>query len=259
MTQFPELWNALADHFDERLVRTRPAGGGRQVPYITARTVMNRLDSTLGFENWWDTYERDPAGSDNILCRLSIRLPDGQVLTKCDVGSPGSTGDEGEDDKGAVSDALKRAAVKFGVGRYLYGDGVYLCPRGEASVESRAVEPPPPAPAPVPAASNGHRRDGAASQARQPASEAQRRYGSAREPGANGVTGKWLFGWAKDQFEAFGIDVLKYLANWGKLQEYPGRIVDWNVNQAELGHAEALRKFPQLTAGAAEPEEALAN
>ena len=32
--------------------------------------------------------------------------------------------DSGDDDKSGYSDAFKRAAVKFGVGRYLYRDGV---------------------------------------------------------------------------------------------------------------------------------------
>src|SRR5207248_98234 len=41
-------------------------------------------------------------------------------VTKVDVGSPSEQPDEHDRVKAAFSDALKRAAVKFGVGRYLY-------------------------------------------------------------------------------------------------------------------------------------------
>jgi hypothetical protein len=41
-------------------------------------------------------------------------------ITKMDVGGPSEQPDEGDRRKAAFSDALKRAAVKFGVGRYLY-------------------------------------------------------------------------------------------------------------------------------------------
>jgi hypothetical protein len=37
--------------------------------------------------------------------------------------------DPGDDDKSGYSDAFKRAAVKFGVGRHLYGDGVVSYPK----------------------------------------------------------------------------------------------------------------------------------
>ncbi|MCL5459829.1 Rad52/Rad22 family DNA repair protein, partial [Loigolactobacillus coryniformis] len=41
-------------------------------------------------------------------------------MTKTDVGSPSEQPDGGDRLKAAFSDALKRAAVKFGIGRYLY-------------------------------------------------------------------------------------------------------------------------------------------
>src|SRR5215470_15583359 len=41
-------------------------------------------------------------------------------ITKVDVGGPSEQPDGGDRLKAAFSDALKRAAVKFGVGRYLY-------------------------------------------------------------------------------------------------------------------------------------------
>lgn len=115
------LFANLAAKFGGDLVKRRSGGGGRDLVYITARAVMNRLDDVLGPENWWDEYQ--PI-EDAVICRLTIRLPDGQLLTKCDVGGNSKTQDASDVEKSGFSDAFKRAAVKFGVGRHLYGDGV---------------------------------------------------------------------------------------------------------------------------------------
>jgi hypothetical protein len=80
--------------------------------YIDARDVMDRLDTVVGPVNWQDRYEFH--GSRTI-CYLSIRI-DGEWVTKAD----GAGDSDVEAEKGAISDALKRAAVKWGIGRYLY-------------------------------------------------------------------------------------------------------------------------------------------
>ena len=118
-TKYPELFAALSEEFGPREVRTRPQGK-TQISYITARTVMNRLDSVLGPENWWDKYTPQPTC---VICELTIRLPDGSTLTKADAGGHAGMSDEGDDEKSCYSDAFKRAAVKFGIGRHLYRDG----------------------------------------------------------------------------------------------------------------------------------------
>jgi hypothetical protein len=53
------------------------------------------------------------------MCRLRLKIGDGWI-TKMDVGGPSEQPDGGDRLKAAFSDALKRAAVKFGIGRYLY-------------------------------------------------------------------------------------------------------------------------------------------
>ena len=83
MTKFPDLFAALAAPFDPQEVKLRAAPGGKQLHYITARTAMNRLDSVLGPENWWDEFV--PTES-SVLCKLTIRLPDGSTVTKADAG-----------------------------------------------------------------------------------------------------------------------------------------------------------------------------
>ena len=126
------IWEELAKPFDPSEVElkvqatTQDRKRGMVVAYVDARTVMDRLDAVLGPGNWRDTYfvstdkEVDGRRIVEVLCTLSIRIPDGSDLKdgsewieKQDVG-------EGDTLKAATSDALKRAAVKFGVGRYLY-------------------------------------------------------------------------------------------------------------------------------------------
>jgi len=80
--------------------------------YIDARDVMDRLDAVCGPENWQDRYEFHGA---RTVCYLSIRIGN-EWITKAD----GAGDSDVEAEKGAISDALKRAAVKWGIGRYLY-------------------------------------------------------------------------------------------------------------------------------------------
>lgn len=91
---------------------------GLPLCYIDARDVMDRLDAVVGPQGWQDEYTETPSG--RVICSLSVVLPVGERttdwITKSD--GAGDTGTEGE--KGAISDAFKRAAVKFGIGRYLY-------------------------------------------------------------------------------------------------------------------------------------------
>ena len=252
MTQHVNLFANLAASFDPQEVRTR-SQGGRQLNYITARTVMNRLDDVLGPENWWDEYV---PSENSVLCRLTIRLPDGSTVTKCDAGGYAGMADSGDDDKSGFSDAFKRAAVKFGVGRYLYRDGVpaFLRDRDPATVSPAAPAEPRPADGPAPS-SNGNRPESGNN------SRTER-----ERPASNGATasvprtGKGLFAWTKDQEQRHEVGLLKYLNNWAKLQDFPGRMIDWDAEQVNQAHAEACRKLQSIQSGRTEVyEEALAN
>ncbi len=258
MTQFPELFAALGGSFESTEVRVR-SQAGRQLHYITARTAMNRLDSVLGPENWWDEYI---PGENSVVCKLTVRLPDGSVLTKSDAGGYAGMADQGDDDKSGFSDAFKRAAVKFGVGRYLYRDGV------PAFLTER--EPAPTTPAPVADTSNASTRapQAPAAPAAEAAPEAYRNgestppAASNRSSAGNSVprSGRALFAWTKDQEQRYQVGLLKYLNGWAKLQDYPGRMVDWDNDQVTHGYSEACRKLQAVsTAPAEEYEEALAN
>src|SRR6202043_3489791 len=84
--------------------------------YVDARVIQDRVDDVVGVAGWEDPDEFLPAGS--LVCRLRLRLGN-EWITKMDVGGPSEQPDEGDRRKAAFSDALKRAAVKFGIGRYL--------------------------------------------------------------------------------------------------------------------------------------------
>lgn len=85
---------------------------GMPLAYIDARNVMNRLDEVIGPDNWKDEYHESPK---RLFCKIYIRI-DGEWVGKTD--GAGDTDMEGQ--KGGISDAFKRAAVKWGIGRYLY-------------------------------------------------------------------------------------------------------------------------------------------
>jgi len=87
------------------------------VPHLTARHVMNRLDEVVGPANWTTDFEFIP-GIKAAKVMLTVF-----GITKCDIGFVAGRETGVDDDaaiKGSVSDGLKRAAVLFGIGRYLY-------------------------------------------------------------------------------------------------------------------------------------------
>ena len=82
--------------------------------YVDNRAIQNMLDAVCGAGNWQNRYEE--LGSGTKICNLSIRLESGEWITKSD----GAGNTDIEADKGGLSSAMKRAAVQWGIGRYLY-------------------------------------------------------------------------------------------------------------------------------------------
>jgi hypothetical protein len=95
---------------------------GLAVFYIYSRAIQNRLDETVGPFNWRNEYMlwQDKAQ----ICGISIYDDTRQTwVTKFD----GAENTEYEPIKGGLSDSLKRAAVMWGLGRYLYDiDGLWV-------------------------------------------------------------------------------------------------------------------------------------
>ena len=100
--------------------KQRPGkGSSGPLTYVDARYVMDRLDAAVGPFGWNDRYVVNEDGS--VECTITIHFEgDGgeAVSSKADVGVPSKI----EPAKGAYSDAFKRAAVKWGIGRDLYDE-----------------------------------------------------------------------------------------------------------------------------------------
>lgn len=115
-----ELFDALCEPFASEEIdwRVGSTSGdkskGLALAYIDARVCMDRLDSVCGPDGWQCNYVF--GNGSLVVCNLGILMPPGNWLWKAD--GAGATDVEGE--KGSCSDALKRAAVRFGIGRYLY-------------------------------------------------------------------------------------------------------------------------------------------
>jgi hypothetical protein len=110
--------------------------------YMTNRFVMERLDAVAGPANWKNQFERSPifdvqpgkVKCFGIMAGISIKI-DGLWITKYDAAEPSDI----EPVKGAHSDAMKRAAVQWGIGR-----GLYYAPRmyapAKAAGQSWAID-----------------------------------------------------------------------------------------------------------------------
>lgn len=117
-----EIGRKLREPFNPDEVDFRPQGkpgnGGKvqAVAYIDARTVADRLDDVVGPGAWSFTYDPLVLGKDIMVAKGALTI---YGVTKEDVGEASNF----DPSKGCVSDALKRAAVLWGIGRYLYGIG----------------------------------------------------------------------------------------------------------------------------------------
>jgi hypothetical protein len=85
---------------------------GMALAFIDARDCMERLDEACGMGGWQCRY---PHAGEKTVCEIGI-LVNGEWIWKAD----GAGNSDVEAAKGALSDAFKRAAVRWGIGRYLY-------------------------------------------------------------------------------------------------------------------------------------------
>ena len=115
----PTLREQLAAPFDPAELRWKPGSksGDKKramiMPYVTGRAIMDRLDLVFGPAGWSDSYERIDGKA--WRCRITATI-DGRDVFKEGL----SDEPQIEAIKGGASGALKRAAVKWGIGRYLY-------------------------------------------------------------------------------------------------------------------------------------------
>jgi hypothetical protein len=88
------------------------ATSGIALAYIDARDVMERLDEVVGIGKYQVLH---PHANGKTSCRIGIKIGDEWIWKE------NGAGDSAMDaEKGAFSDSFKRAAVLWGIGRYLY-------------------------------------------------------------------------------------------------------------------------------------------
>jgi len=106
--------------------------GGTSLTYIPVSEVITRLNRCFGVTGWSSEIircERDPLDPDFIVAHVRLSTHSGDIyphVTKDGFGGQkikrtkaGEIVDLGDEFKGAVSDALKKAAQQFGVALYL--------------------------------------------------------------------------------------------------------------------------------------------
>lgn len=113
-----EILEALRKPIDPSRVKWRVGAKnsdktkGLALAYVDARVVQDRLDEVMGAANWQTKHLKL---DDIIVCELGLRI-NGEWIWK----SNGAGMTEVESEKGACSDAFKRVAVDWGIGRELY-------------------------------------------------------------------------------------------------------------------------------------------
>ena len=88
---------------------------GSVVGYIDSRDAMKLLDEAVPFK-WQDKYRMEGT---RLICSVGIKI-DNEWIWREDTGSEADI----EAEKSLVSDAFKRACVKWGIGRFLYDEKI---------------------------------------------------------------------------------------------------------------------------------------
>ena len=117
----PELKDLLDSNIPSSVVSKRNQGG-KELSYLETWYVIDRLNQVFGTDNWnWNVVKMDPVPGDKIsfICQglLVVDFGNNKYSQKAGIGfgSDKSNFNAGEmASKEAESDALKRAAMKFG-------------------------------------------------------------------------------------------------------------------------------------------------
>lgn len=112
-----------AEDIEWRISRAGKKNGkiwAKVLAYVTNRAIMDRLDDVCSPDRWRNDFEKGPDGG--VLCGISILVYDEDPfnynawVTKWD----GAENTNIDPVKGGLSGSMKRAAVQWGIGRYLY-------------------------------------------------------------------------------------------------------------------------------------------
>lgn len=148
-----QIYQHLSEPFPPEMERSLSKGGTNLV-YIPVSEVINRLNKVLGVDKWSFTIvrcERDATDPDFVVAHVRIDWQpqgdspwisrDGFGGQKIKRTKQGGIVDLGDEFKGAISDALKKAAQTLGVGLYLArtDDAIEVEQFIESEVESRQI------------------------------------------------------------------------------------------------------------------------
>lgn len=131
----------LTEAFPRNAIKTRRGGGGKDLQYVEGHTVIHRLNDATG--NQWNLELRAldtmQLGNRTMLrAHVALTLPG--LGTREHIGIQMVDERGGEDlVKGAVTDALKKAATLFGVGLELYGPDYEAVERPDAPPRNRVT------------------------------------------------------------------------------------------------------------------------
>ena len=126
-TERREIYSSLSEQFPKEMERNLNKGG-TNLTYIPVSEVINRMNKVLGVENWSFSIKGYTEIGDSIVAHVTvIATIDGKEVSRDGVGgqkikrikATGLAVDYGDEVKGAVSDALKKAVQTLGVGLYL--------------------------------------------------------------------------------------------------------------------------------------------
>lgn len=112
------IFEKLAEEFPREQVSWRAQNVAKAgdkalaLAYLDSRDVQGRLDDVMTPAGWQNRFE---VHGEKTICYLSLKIGD-TWITKAD----GAGDTQVEEEKGALSSALKRSAVLWQVGRYLY-------------------------------------------------------------------------------------------------------------------------------------------
>lgn len=101
------------------LTFTKDKAKGLAAFYITNRAVQQRLDDTCVWRNSFHGDPRDSLGK-SILCTIEILIQNNAGDLVWISRTDGAGNSDIEAVKGGLSDSMRRAAVQWGIGRYLY-------------------------------------------------------------------------------------------------------------------------------------------
>ena len=88
---------------------------GLALAYVTNRAIQQRLDDVFGIDGWQNSFK--PWRDRSQICTISVWDDEKKEWISKEDGAENT---DFEPTKGGLSDAMKRCAVQWGIGRYLY-------------------------------------------------------------------------------------------------------------------------------------------